>query len=94
MCKYENAIGTQIIITQELEQKNDFDFVYKLTKKLGVNTTIEGFDILQELVDKATPIKVKTLNGVDYCEKCLYQIDDRNYDFCSHCGQALDWSNE
>lgn len=63
-------------------------------------------DLLQELVDKATPKKViidKTINGDDcFCPNCKTSLVDVRNDayksfiskHCSWCGQALDWGED
>lgn len=56
---------------------------------------------LQELVDKATPKKIKDYNGVPICPVCnsvnyIHNeggVESKNK-FCSNCGQALDWSEK
>ena len=62
---------------------------------------IEAQDLLQELVDKATPKKpIKKLDDDfdyefddsythHYCPNCENEVEDT---YCPHCGQALDWS--
>lgn len=54
------------------------------------------YNILQELVDKATPKKhgVKQRKGyrMYICRSCGGIVYKDNY--CGHCGQALDWSDE
>ena len=62
----------------------------------------KALSTLQELVDKATPKKTIKENYEDnrynmykhYCPTCKYVwvCDVPNY--CSECGQALDWSDE
>ena len=50
-------------------------------------------ELLQELVDKETPKKVKRGNGMILCSNCnksLYFC--YGDDYCTHCGQKLDWS--
>lgn len=62
------------------------------------NTWDENCDVLQELVDKATPKKPKNwkaerrLNGaVEFnCPVCNRLYTER-VNFCSSCGQAIDW---
>lgn len=80
--------------------------------------TDEQWELLQELVDKATPKKpvlsdnwkdeeqtdIYDENGfidpiVSICPNCKkYGIFDFEYgekfDYCKHCGQAIDWSDE
>ena len=57
---------------------------------------IEAQELLQALVDRATPKKVvdKTpFKSFAWCPSCNYSISKRNYPkFCGNCGQALDWS--
>jgi hypothetical protein len=59
-------------------------------------------DVLQELVDKLIPKKVKVWSFVNargkyidvyYCGSCNQSIDRIKYEnHCFNCGQALDWS--
>ena len=58
-------------------------------------------EILQELVDRATPKKAikDEIQDIRYitkyiCPKCGGKITGRVSDYCYHCGQALDWSDE
>ena len=60
---------------------------------LRVNTTNNDLKSLQELVDKATPMKMvesKDYKGFYDC-KChsAYKLNESNY--CGYCGQALKW---
>lgn len=65
------------------------------------NTWDENCEVLQELVDKATPKKPKNwkaerrLNGaVEFnCPVCNRLYTER-VNFCSSCGQAIDWSTD
>ena len=52
-------------------------------------------DLLQELVDKATPKKPRkyTTNGFDEFE-CDLCGDYINGSYCHNCGQKIDWSGE
>lgn len=61
-------------------------------------------DNMQELVDRATPMKPKeekleiSNEKIFVCPNCRaiafmeYEFDKENY--CGNCGQALDWSEE
>ena len=52
------------------------------------------YDLLQELVERATPNKVldlKPLQNLKGCPNCNSIISPLEY-FCKKCGQALDWS--
>nr|DAV75071.1 MAG TPA: putative hydrogenase nickel incorporation protein [Caudoviricetes sp.] len=61
-------------------------------------------DVLQELVDKATPKKPDVNINNGYCPNCHQtfglertkeaMIRSRWFSFCPYCGQALDWSEE
>ena len=51
--------------------------------------------ILQELVDRATPRKpIKDSYSISACSNCgcIFLKGKQNY--CSECGQALDWGDE
>lgn len=69
-------------------------------------TSDRDIDILEELVDRATPKKLdyeatgyydgELVYDMAYCPICHhefeYEINDWGCDYCSDCGQALDWS--
>lgn len=72
-------------------------------------TELKNFHILHELVDKATPKKVKKATKETYmetgykncCAACgnmvgtiTNDLDIEHDDYCCSCGQALDWSEE
>lgn len=56
----------------------------------------EGIKNLQELVERATPMKPKYefmgMGGIPIrvCSKCGFTLKKEH--FCFNCGQALDWS--
>mgnify|MGYP001811008199 CR=1 FL=1 len=54
---------------------------------------IEDKKTVQELVDRATPMK-PTYEHALFCDKCFNQVVTKDMNFCPNCGQALDWSNE
>ena len=60
----------------------------------------KSFDILQELIDKETPMKARADSVGCYCGNCAYRLGDNNgwtqatVKYCRNCGQALDWSEE
>lgn len=60
-----------------------------------VDDILTDCDLLQELVDKETPKKVKPFPNSFYiktCPNCSSALETkRNY--CDNCGQRLDWSN-
>lgn len=54
---------------------------------------------LQELVDKETPKKITIVEGIDnamyFCPECgSYLCEEPKLNYCSNCGQKLDWSEE
>lgn len=58
----------------------------------------EDINLLQELVDKETPVLVTDIHVDEfYCPKCHAEIthDISNYGarpkYCEECGQKLDW---
>lgn len=55
---------------------------------------VESKEILQELVDKETPMKPKFVNKLDWtCPRCdAYHTKFVQY-YCEYCGQKLDWSD-
>lgn len=60
-------------------------------------TASRGYlEILQVLVDKATPKKLVATRHTRRCPSCNRQMSDinnahPNMKFCPNCGQALDW---
>ena len=70
------------------------------------NTWDENCEVLQELVDKATPMKpdywgdgIETDDGstpFDHwdCPHCHHDLNYEEHIFCPNCGQAIDWSEE
>ena len=66
-------------------------------------TSDRDIDILEELVDRATPkklIKYEELSCVNYvcpiCENKYYDSENnRKYiKYCPNCGQCIDWSDK
>ena len=73
---------------------------------MGANEPQKYFDILQELIDKETPIKPKIEQQHDYvechyvcsyeiclCPKCGVKISYAD-EYCSDCGQKINWSEK
>ena len=53
-------------------------------------------EILQELIDKETPIKVvkwEIAKPITRCPKCGAGVE-RKDSYCWECGQKIDWSEE
>ena len=80
------------------EAFNNFKTLKYIPNAINLTMNISLFEkdtkILQELVDKATPKKVKTFPNSFYikiCPNCGSTLETkRNY--CGECGQKLDWS--
>lgn len=58
----------------------------------------KNLEVLEEIVNKATPKKPKNwtvrYRGIEFnCPVCNRLYTER-VNFCSSCGQAIDWSNE
>lgn len=71
---------------------------YFKAKKEFENEMYNSMELLEELVDKATPRKVTSemlwVNIYEYnCPVCEEKVDKTDY-YCSHCGQAIDWSDD
>lgn len=70
---------------------------------VDLNEAKTAIEILKELVERDTPIKVgSTIGGfshVDYhCPKCKEYVGSANsvrqsspYNYCPYCGQRLEW---
>ena len=83
MNKYEKAFMQYQIDSSE----------YKvLTSHKYGSTTKEDESLLQELVERATPKKLKKYNKEFYECECgtIYKFKDSN--FCGYCGNKFDWS--
>ncbi|WP_050636165.1 hypothetical protein [Candidatus Stoquefichus sp. SB1] len=66
-------------------------------RKEYLNNDSKECDILQELVDKATPKKPTKI--YKRCPNCDHKVSwnyyaDRKLNYCPECGQRLDWSDE
>lgn len=103
MNNYQKALNNLKFPTDEWEsnelqlaENNDMPIEYKEQ---------ESIDLLQELVDKATPKKAIKLKQKEHgythecptCHKYVGTIvydDVEHDDYCCSCGQRLDWGNE
>ena len=87
MNKYQEALDRQKQNIKKLREKEFVEYA-------------EDFATLQELVDKEIPTKVKIKefdNGEDgvFCPKCNRGLSFHwKMEYCSCCGQKLDWSDE
>ena len=65
----------------------------------GKNNNQNEINVLQELVNKATPKKVDMTTDTLICPYCqtgrVYDWEnDKAFSFCADCGQAIDWSTD
>lgn len=102
MNKYQEVLN--FLCDHAMEYIEDFDWeerecgdYYPLDKEtLNANKSV-----LQELIDRATPVKpIKDAESkIRYmqtytCPNCGGGFSGTISNFCYHCGQALDWENE
>lgn len=92
MNKYQESLG----FLKESAYENYLRH-YVQTSKEKV-TLFKSSEALQELVDKATPKKPKNwtvrYRGIEFnCPVCNRLYTER-VNFCSSCGQAIDWGEE
>ena len=74
--------------------------IYEKMKELGWisagnDSCGTEWDLLQELVDKETPMKKTIKKGRPYCAKCSYSLlieDVWEMSYCCACGHRIDWS--
>lgn len=92
MNKYQKALDY-------LAENSMYETVERRGREIWKEVTHEGIEaqeLLQELVDRATPKKLvykHPFKAFGWCPSCNYSITKRNYPkFCGNCGQALDWS--
>lgn len=86
MNKYQEALDYLAVSLQMFDETVD-DKTYR--DELDAKREIAR-KALQELVDKATPHKLLK-NGL--C-KCGARVIVSFQDYCTQCGQAIDWSEE
>ena len=61
----------------------------------GINKMIGYSQTLQELVDRATPMKPSDeMIGGLMCDKCFEREIHEGMNYCAYCGQAIEWSKD
>ena len=91
MNKYQKALDY-------LAENSMYETVERSGKEILKEVTHEGIEaqeLLQELVDRATPKKVVNkhpFKSFGWCPSCNCSISRRHYPKFCGCGQALDWS--
>ena len=83
MNKYQEALDRQKENIKILREKEFIEYA-------------DDFKLLQELVDKETPVKVEEELELFRCPNCNEKllIYKRSINYCYECGQKLDWSEE
>lgn len=110
MSKYQEALD---IIVEKTDMLNNTCLHLPKCMKNGICHYVgeglcedyERVKLLQELVDKETPVKPKKYRDNlsenpripffeewYFCPKCEENVGDNFY--CPHCGQKIDWSDE
>lgn len=90
MNKYQEALNRIL--------DDDYDFPHDFYGEDKSTTKERDADIMQELVDKASPKKPYRGEFGYRCPICkTYEIYDYEHDYesmyCSNCGQRIDWSD-
>lgn len=94
MNKYEEALNW--LTLRCMEPNDDYEgLVYDQVPDFEIEANIEP---LRELIERATPTKLRKTSFTRRCPSCNRQMSDSknvhlNIKFCPSCGQALDWSD-
>lgn len=95
MNKYEEALNW--LTLRCMEPNNDYDgLVYEQVPDFEIEANIKP---LIELIERATPTKLRKTRFTRRCPSCNRQMSDfknahPNIKFCPKCGQAIDWSED
>ena len=65
--------------------------VYRNTDDFEMRISKDCYKLIREALEKQIPKKLKD-NGWLYCPFCGRDVLMDKFDYCPHCGQALDWS--
>lgn len=94
MNKYQKALNLVIKVVEMDNGCAGIFFKYN-------SEMFEAIDVLKELVEKATPKKAikSDVQDIRYitkyeCPNCGGNFTGKLLDYCYHCGQAIDWSDE
>ena len=66
--------------------------VYRNTDDFEMRISKDCYKLIREALDKQIPKKLKG-DGWLYCPICGRDVLMDRFDYCCHCGQALDWSD-
>lgn len=80
------------------DYKNALKEVIETFNKLDVEgrfITRSNLDLLNKLVQRATPMRPKFDGFLDLCPICeCSAFEEFSYKYCPRCGQAIDWEEE
>ena len=66
--------------------------VYRNTDDFEMRISKDCYKLIREALEKQIPKKLKG-DGWLYCPICGRDVLMDRFDYCPHCGQALDWSD-
>ena len=75
----------------------------KTRERSDYNNYVDAFLVAIEALEKQLPKKVENWNGQASCPGCkklfgnmadIKMLRYWDFDYCNHCGQRLDWSEE
>ena len=66
--------------------------VYRNTDDFEMRISKDCYKLIIEALEKQIPKKLKD-DGWLYCPICGRDVLMDRFDYCPHCGQALDWSD-
>ena len=66
--------------------------VYRNTDDFEMRISKDCYKLIREALEKQIPKKLKD-DGWLYCPICGRDVLMDRFDYCPHCGQALDWSD-
>ena len=66
--------------------------VYRNTDDFEMRISKDCYKLIREALEKQIPKKLKG-DGWLYCPFCGRDVLMDKFDYCCHCGQALDWSD-
>ena len=73
--------------------KGASDYIFAALKELEQYREIGTIDECREAREKQVPRKPEKSNMQNICPECSGKVL-MYYDYCAHCGQAIDWSGD
>ena len=66
--------------------------VYRNTDDFEMRISKDCYKLIREALERQIPKKLKDAGWL-YCPICGRDVLMDRFDYCPHCGQALDWSD-